>query len=331
MGKKEERRNEVQEKIQEIYVANMTINEVKRRLKEKYDIDIAKETVKKYVDNLVEQGLIEKRVTEEEIREIRRTIIEEIVNNSDKIPPVAKIQEIVQEKLGMSVSLRTIENDKKYLEGQGKIKSFSTRKTEEIQKVREIVKREYNNGEEGKKIHSIVEKEMNIKISMSSVNAHISYWRGKGKLELENENGKKVSKKTKRERREVVNNSKKVDKTQYYKKIVQLYQGFYGQASSLKTFQTYLNNCKQREKEKTIEEDELEAIKCATMATEKYENLAMYIRLCIRFNQFEEALKFARPYQECENFTAEERVKTKKSIKRCEKFCQAIGMILRKK
>ncbi len=109
------------------------------------------------------------------------------------------------------------------------------------------------------------------------------------------------------------------------------YKKFYGQESSLKIFQEYLNNCKQREKEKTIEEDELEAVKYATMATENYEDVALYLRLCIRFNQFEGALKFARTYQNCESFTAEERLKTKKSIERCEKFCKAIDMILRKK
>lgn len=114
---------------------------------------------------------------------------------------------------------------------------------------------------------------------------------------------------------------------EWSKEIIKRYEKFYGQSASIKRFEEYLILCKERYEQRLIEEEHLLPIKYASIATETYSNIAFYIKLCIRFNQFEEAMKFAKSYVSCETFSQEERGKIKKSLTECEKFCQAIRMI----
>lgn len=114
---------------------------------------------------------------------------------------------------------------------------------------------------------------------------------------------------------------------EWSEEIIKRYEKFYGQSASIKRFEQYLTLCKERYEQTLIEEEHLLPIKYAAIATETYSNIAFYIKLCIRFNQFEEAMKFAKSYVNCESFSQEEKGKIKKSIVECEKFCQAIRMI----
>ena len=79
-----------------------------------------------------------------------------------------------------------------------------------------------------------------------------------------------------------------------------------------------------------IDEKDLIAIKCAAISTQRYENIAFYLKLCIRFNQFEEAIRLAHDYINYETFSQEEKEKIKKSKEECQKYLKAINMIKQK-
>lgn len=125
----------------------------------------------------------------------------------------------------------------------------------------------------------------------------------------------------------ILREQKEQEFAEWSKEIIKRYEKFYGQSASIKRFEQYLTLCKERYEQTLIEEEHLLPIKYAAIATETYSNIAFYIKLCIRFNQFEEAMKFAKSYVSCETFSQEEKGKIKKSIVECEKFCQAIRMI----
>lgn len=117
---------------------------------------------------------------------------------------------------------------------------------------------------------------------------------------------------------------------QLNEKVQKLYENFYGQTDTIEKFEEYLTLCKERYEQKMIDEKDLIAIKCAAISTQRYENIAFYLKLCIRFNQFEEAIKFAHDYVNCETFTQEEKEKIKKSKEECQRYFKAINMIKQK-
>lgn len=117
---------------------------------------------------------------------------------------------------------------------------------------------------------------------------------------------------------------------QLSERVKKLYENFYGQDDTIEKFEEYLTLCKERYEQKMIDEKDLIAIKCAAISTQRYENIVFYIKLCIRFNQFEEAIKFAHDYINYETFSQEEKEKIKKSKEECQKYFKAINMIKQK-
>ena len=117
---------------------------------------------------------------------------------------------------------------------------------------------------------------------------------------------------------------------QLSERVKKLYENFYGQDDTIEKFEEYLTLCKERYEQKMIDEKDLIAIKCAAISTQRYENIAFYLKLCIRFNQFEEAIRLAHDYINYETFSQEEKEKIKKSKEECQKYLKAINMIKQK-
>ncbi len=154
-----------------------------------------------------------------------------------------------------------------------------------------------------------------------------------GKLRNKGKKINQIEKETGMSRSTIIRYIKKIKEQEREKlneKVQKLYENFYGQTDTVKKFEEYLTLCKERYEQKMIDEKDLIAIKCAAISTQRYENIVFYIKLCIRFNQFEEAIKFAHDYINYETFSQEEKEKIKKSKEECQKYFKAINMIKQK-
>lgn len=146
------------------------------------------------------------------------------------------------------------------------------------------------------------------------------------KRKTREEIGKKIG--VNKNRISIYRNILKVEEVyEWNEKIQRLYENFEGQNELIEQFEEYLTFCKKKYEEKLISKEHLLSIKYAAIATDRYANVAFYIKLCIRFNQFEEAIKFAHDYVNCETFTQEEKEKIKKSKEECQRYFKAINMI----
>lgn len=177
--------------------------QIQAEIKEKLNLEVSIETIHSDILYLKSEGEIEKPENEKLIIPRRREIVKIMYNNEKSRK---EIFERLQE-LGFNVTLKIVDSDIKALKKEGQITAKSTKelKEEKIQRRREIVKREYNTIEGGKRktreeIQEIVQQEMNMKISLQIIDQDISYWRERGQL---------INKqKTKQEkRREIVKNS----------------------------------------------------------------------------------------------------------------------------
>ena len=214
----------------------------------------------------------------------------------ERLTKAGKTEKQIAEQL--EVSIVTVKRDKKELINQKKLTGNETiieatiRKRKRIKKLEKILEKE-----DDEKTREQIGKELGVSSATVS----------KDKVRLREQ--------------------KEQEFAEWSKEIIKRYEKFYGQSASIKRFEQYLTLCKERYEQTLIEEEHLLPIKYAAIATETYSNIAFYIKLCIRFNQFEEAMKFAKSYVNCENFSQEEKGKIKKSIVECEKFCQAIRII----
>lgn len=215
----------------------------------------------------------------------------------ERLTKAGKTEKQIAEQL--EVSIVTVKRDKKELINQKKLTGnektiieATIRKRKRIKKLEKILEKE-----DDEKTREQIGKELGVSSATVS----------KDKVRLREQ--------------------KEQEFAEWSKEIIKRYEKFYGQSASIKRFEQYLTLCKERYEQTLIEEEHLLPIKYAAIATETYSNIAFYIKLCIRFNQFEEAMKFAKSYVNCESFSQEEKGKIKKSIVECEKFCQAIRMI----
>ncbi len=272
-------------------------NEVLRRLlKNETDTKIAKEmgisrvTVSADRRYLEENNRIKKKLSKEE----KLDITEEMTRAGKSLSQIAK-------RLGTTRQV-VFELYRKPLVEQGKL----TGEEKSIQP--QTIKM----GKRLKKLEKILEKETEEQIEIDEE-------------DIAKQMG--VSKKTVERDKVRLRERKEQEFAEWSEKVIKLYDNFYGQPDSVKKFEKYLIACKKGYEQRLIEEEHLLPIKCAAIATENYSNVAFYIKLCIRFSQFEEAIQFAKGYVSCETFSQEEKGRIKQSIAECEKFCQAIRMM----
>ncbi len=79
-----------------------------------------------------------------------------------------------------------------------------------------------------------------------------------------------------------------------------------------------------------IEKDEIPMIKDVVDLTDKYEDTALYLKVCIRFGQVEEAMQFVNSQIHNENFTREQQDKLreiKKEIQENKRKCIAMEIL----
>ncbi len=256
-------------------------------------LGISERTVGRYRRKLRDENLLGPLVSDEESIEERRLEVERKTKNNETAAMLA-------ESLG--VSLITIERDRRNLKDANRLPRIDP---QAIQRKRM--------------------KSIKLRLTKSK-----KAETDKTKRQIAEEIG--VSTKTIKRDEIRIREEEEKDFLQRSERVIEIYNDlFFGQAKYLKYFEKYLELCKQRYEERMISEEHIEPIKYAVLATEKYSNVAFYIKLCIRFDQFEEAIQFARSYVNCENFTQEEREKVKRSREKCEKYRQAINMLKRKR
>lgn len=251
-----------------------------------------RDTVKKYRRILREQG----RLTGKEKPKRQATKVDENLDETEKMVKAGKTRKEIGKKIGRHES--RVAEYKRILREQGKL-----------------------TGKEKSKGQATYKKEKRMK-KVDKLLANDEELTGMQIAEMEGVSSRTISNDKAR-----LKEQKEQEFAEWNEKVIKLYDNFYGQPESIKKFEEYLTLCKERCEQRKIEEEHLLPIKYAAMATETYSNVAFYIKLCIRFNQFEEAMKFAKSYISCDSFSQEEKGKIRKSITECERFCQGINMI----
>ncbi len=292
--KSKQRREEIQQRIR-----GEKLDEIEKLTKDKKTIDqiaektgMHRDTVIEYRKILREQG----RLTGKEKSKRQETKVDEDLDETEKMVKAGKTRKEIGKKIGRHES--RVAEYKRILREQGKL-----------------------TGKEKSKGQATYKKEKR----MERVDKLLTSDEELTEVQIAEKEG--VSKQTIAKDKVRLREQKEQEFAEWSKEIIKRYEKFYGQSASIKRFEQYLTLCKERYEQTLIEEEHLLPIKYAAIATETYSNIAFYIKLCIRFNQFEEAMKFAKSYVSCETFSQEERGKIKKSLTECEKFCQAIRMI----
>lgn len=255
-------------------------------------LDIKRSTVTRYKKILADQG----RITL-----INEMSIEERRNKVEKLTKKKKTGEEIAKILG--VSRNSVVRDQIYLRENGrlpeKIKSIPKRTIQKEKRIK-IIEDLLLNGEE------LTEQQMaeNLQVTRDTIT--------KAKRTIRERNEEEFTKQWKK----------------WNKRVITLYDSFYGQPKSLEIFKEYLVFAKDVYERGRIEEEALEPVKYATMATERYIDANFYIKLCIKFNQFEEAIKFIKKGVNYENFTLQEREEMKKLELQCQRYYRAVDMLI---
>lgn len=253
----------------------------------------SKTAIKGYRKKLREQG----QLTGDEKSKGKATIEKEKrMEETQKLVNSGKNEETIAKKQGVSIG--TVKKDKGRLREENRL---TVTQPEIINKNKNL-----------KKLQKILDKDMENGIIKTN-------------LELAEQMGTTISTIVRYKR---ILKEQKI--SQMSERVKKIYENFYGQTDTIEKFEEYLTLCKERYEQKMIDEKDLIAIKCAAISTQRYENIAFYLKLCIRFNQFEEAIKFAHDYVNCETFSQDEKEKIKKSKEECQRYFKAINMIKQK-
>lgn len=268
--KSKQRREEIKQRIE-----REKLDIVERLTKDKKTIDqiaeitgMHRDTVKKYRRILREQG----RLTGKEKPKRQATKVDENLDETEKMVKAGKTRKEIGKKIGRHES--RVAEYKRILREQGKL-----------------------TGKEKSKGQATYKKEKRMK-KVDKLLANDEELTGMQIAEMEGVSSRTISNDKAR-----LKEQKEQEFAEWNEKVIKLYDNFYGQPESIKKFEEYLTLCKERCEQRKIEEEHLLPIKYAAMATETYSNVAFYIKLCIRFNQFEEAMKFAKSYISCDSFS----------------------------
>lgn len=94
--------------------------------------------------------------------------------------------------------------------------------------------------------------------------------------------------------------------------IEKLCKDFYGQRSTEEQFERYILQCKNRFAQDMLKREEIPMIEKVAKLTEKYKDIAFYLKVSIRFGQFRQAMIFANNQMNNEVLTKEEKAKIRK-------------------
>lgn len=213
----------------------------------------------------------------QEKMEERKQIVEKLCKEGKKTKEIAQI---------VGVSVPTISRTIKILVNEGKVKALKKAgrekgKLKKLEPRRQKVREYCNQGKSTREIAQIFH------ISVATVNRDINLLIDRGEIK----------------------------QPRWYKKekgLLKSIENFKGQEESIKNFETYINNCKNRLENNILEKEEMPLIKEVVMLMDDYKATMFYLKLCIYFNQYNEAERFARCQADNEKFTEKERQKIEK-------------------